>query len=145
VKLFRWIPLLILALALGACGEKPRTVNVVLPSVGKLNVGAPVRCFETKIGRVTAVTRQGNGVLVTMQIDDPGVVIRAGDTARETKPLVGQSAMEIVMGPPNAPPAGPNATLAAAEPVRQRSETLGPVQDVVEKIEKAYEVPPDLK
>jgi virulence factor Mce-like protein len=53
--------------------HKTYRVQALMPTAGSLTAGARVTMAGAKVGRVTAVRRQGMGALVSMQIDDDRV------------------------------------------------------------------------
>ena len=92
-------------------------IVVVLPSADGVREGAAVSYLGLSIGVVDHLEVHGGGVVVEVRIQRDDVDLRRGDAVRlKTLGILGDRQLEIVPGPPSAPPIGPGDTLYAMTP-----------------------------
>jgi len=149
------------ALAL-ACGPPPFVVHVSFPGQVELESGAPVVYQGVAIGEVGDVSLRQDApgrralVTVTLEIDDPAVVLRKGDRFQLSS-LRGVPVVVIAPAPQEAPPLASGAVVAGEPPLVTRMvdtlgeaiETIGQVaaeaiEEAIEEIQaQEAEAPPD--
>lgn len=95
---------------------KGQRVDAVFKSVAGLDDKASVRIAGVRVGRVDGLGLAGTQARVTLALDKP-IPLTQGTTARIANlGLLGEKYIELVPGPPDAPPLPPNAVLAGTTP-----------------------------
>jgi len=95
---------------------KGQRLEAVFPSVAGLDDKATVRVAGVRVGHVDGVGLQGNHARITLALEKP-LPLTEGTTARIANlGLLGEKYVELIPGPPGAPPLPDNAVLAGATP-----------------------------
>ncbi|HEX7180355.1 MAG TPA: MlaD family protein [Thermoanaerobaculia bacterium] len=122
VGLFATTCLIVLALLiwqiedLNPFAEGGRTVSAVFDSVAGLDDKASVRVAGVRVGRVDGIGLEGRRALVSLRLEQP-LPLTVGTVARiASLGLLGEKYVEIVPGPPNAPPLPDGAILPGETP-----------------------------
>lgn len=93
-----------------------RHVDAIFDSVAGLDNKASVRVAGVRVGEVDGVGLDGNRARVTIRLDQP-LPLTVGTTARVANlGLLGEKYIEIIPGPPDAPPLPPDAVLPGITP-----------------------------
>jgi phospholipid/cholesterol/gamma-HCH transport system substrate-binding protein len=97
-------------------GVKGQRLDAVFPSVAGLDDKASVRVAGVRVGRVDGVGLQGTRARITLALEKP-LPLTQGTTARIANlGLLGEKYVELIPGPPDAPPLPPNAVLVGTTP-----------------------------
>jgi phospholipid/cholesterol/gamma-HCH transport system substrate-binding protein len=97
-------------------GVKGQRLDAIFKSVAGLDDKASVRIAGVRVGRVDGVGLEGNQARITLALDKP-LPLTQGTTARiASLGMLGEKYVELVPGPPNAPPLPPNAVLIGTTP-----------------------------
>jgi phospholipid/cholesterol/gamma-HCH transport system substrate-binding protein len=122
VGIFATICLVVLALLIWKIEDlnpfqvKGQRVDAVFRTVAGLDDKASVRVAGVKVGHVDGVGLQGAQARITLALDKP-LPLTVGTTARIANlGLLGEKYVELVPGPPDAPPLPPNAVLIGKTP-----------------------------
>jgi phospholipid/cholesterol/gamma-HCH transport system substrate-binding protein len=95
---------------------KGQRYDAVFPSVAGLDDKASVRVAGVRVGRVDGVGLRGTRARITLALDKP-LPLTQGTTARIANlGLLGEKYVELVPGPPGAPPLPENAVLMGTTP-----------------------------
>jgi phospholipid/cholesterol/gamma-HCH transport system substrate-binding protein len=95
---------------------KGQRYDAVFPSVAGLDDKASVRVAGVRVGRVDGVGLRGTRARITLALDKP-LPLTQGTTARIANlGLLGEKYVELVPGPPGAPPLPENAVLLGTTP-----------------------------
>jgi phospholipid/cholesterol/gamma-HCH transport system substrate-binding protein len=95
---------------------KGQRLDAVFPSVAGLDDKASVRVAGVRVGRVDGVGLQGTQARITLALDKP-IPLNRGTRARIANlGLLGEKYVELVPGPPGAPPLPENAVLVGTTP-----------------------------
>lgn len=90
------------------------TLKVAMPNALGVVEGTPVQLDGRDVGRVTAVTAQGNQALVDAAVDPPAAPLHAGTTVTvETRSVLGERMLALHPGAPTNP-ALPTGTMIPA-------------------------------
>ena len=96
---------------------KGQRFDAVFPSVAGLDDKASVRVAGVRVGSVDGVGLQGTRARITLALDKP-LPLTQGTTARIANlGLLGEKYVELVPGPPDAPPLPENAVLGVEAPL----------------------------
>src|SRR3954464_117799 len=91
--------------------KKGQHIDAVFGTVAGLDDKASVRVAGVKVGHVDGVGLQGSQARITMELDKP-LPLTVGTTARIANlGLLGEKYVELVPGPPGAPPLPPHTVL----------------------------------
>ena len=91
-------------------------LDAIFKSVAGLDDKASVRIAGVRVGRVDGVGLEGNQARITLALDKP-LPLTQGTTARiASLGMLGEKYVELVPGPPNAPPLPQNAVLIGTTP-----------------------------
>lgn len=116
-------------------GIKGQRLNAVFDSVAGLDDKASVRIAGVRVGQVDGVGLQGTKARISLVFDKPQP-LTVGTTARIANlGLLGEKYVEIVPGPPGAPPLPPNATLAGSTPP-SIDDAMAKINDIGTSIQK---------
>ncbi|HEY4592332.1 MAG TPA: MlaD family protein, partial [Thermoanaerobaculia bacterium] len=122
VGIFASICLVVLAILiwkvedLNPFGVKGQRLNAVFDSIAGLDDKASVRIAGVRVGQVDAVGLQGTRARVGLSLDKP-IPLTVGTTARiASLGLLGEKYVEIIPGPPGAPPLPPDSVLIGTTP-----------------------------
>ncbi|HKI01773.1 MAG TPA: MlaD family protein [Thermoanaerobaculia bacterium] len=97
-------------------GNKGQRVDAVFKSVAGLDDKAAVRVAGVRVGRVDGLGLEGSHARITLALDKP-LNLTVGTTARIANlGMLGEKYVELVPGPPDAPPLPPNSVLAGTTP-----------------------------
>src|ERR1700760_999426 len=92
-------------------GVKGQRLHAIFDSIAGLDDKESVRIAGVRVGEVNGVGLQGTKARVTLVLDKP-IPLTVGTTARIANlGLLGEKYVEIIPGPPNAPPLPPGTTL----------------------------------
>src|SRR6476661_8815573 len=95
-------------------GTKGQRLHAVFDSVAGLDNKASVRIAGVRVGEVDGVGLLGSRARISFKFDKP-IPLTVGTTARIANlGLLGEKYVEIIPGPPNAPPLPEGATLAGS-------------------------------
>lgn len=95
---------------------KGQRVDAVFKSVAGLDDKAAVRVAGVRVGRVDGLGLQGTQARITLALDKP-LNLTVGTTARIANlGMLGEKYVELVPGPPDAPPLPPNTVLVGSTP-----------------------------
>ena len=95
---------------------KGQRLDAVFPSVAGLDDKASVRVAGVRVGRVDGVGLQGTQARISLALDKP-IPLTVGTQARIANlGLLGEKYVELVPGPPGAPPLPENAVLVGTTP-----------------------------
>ena len=95
---------------------KGQRLEAVFPSVAGLDDKATVRVAGVRVGHVDGVGLQGTHARITLALEKP-LPLTVGTTARIANlGLLGEKYVELVPGPPGAPPLPENAVLVGTTP-----------------------------
>jgi phospholipid/cholesterol/gamma-HCH transport system substrate-binding protein len=95
---------------------KGQHIDAVFRSVAGLDDKASVRVAGVKVGHVDGVGLQGTSARITIALERP-LPLTVGTTARIANlGLLGEKYVELIPGPPDAPPLPPDAVLQGATP-----------------------------
>ncbi|MFL6193136.1 MAG: MlaD family protein [Thermoanaerobaculia bacterium] len=95
---------------------KGQRVDAVFKSVAGLDDKASVRIAGVRVGRVDGLGLAGTQARVTLALDQP-IPLTQGTTARIANlGLLGEKYIELIPGPPDAPPLPPGTVLAGTTP-----------------------------
>ncbi len=95
---------------------KGQRVDAVFKSVAGLDDKASVRVAGVRVGRVDGLGLQGNQARITLALDKP-LPLTQGTSARIANlGLLGEKYVELVPGPPDAPPLPPGTVLIGTTP-----------------------------
>jgi phospholipid/cholesterol/gamma-HCH transport system substrate-binding protein len=95
---------------------KGQRLEAVFPSVAGLDDKASVRVAGVRVGRVDGVGLQGTRARITLALEKP-LALTIGTTARiASLGMLGEKYVELVPGPPDAPPLPENAVLVGTTP-----------------------------
>ncbi|HEV8580729.1 MAG TPA: MlaD family protein [Thermoanaerobaculia bacterium] len=95
---------------------KGQRIDAVFPSVAGLDDKATVRVAGVRVGRVDGVGLQDTHARITLALEKP-LPLTVGTTARIANlGLLGEKYVELVPGPPGAPPLPENAVLIGTSP-----------------------------
>lgn len=98
-------------------GDPGQQVEVLFDSVAGLNMKAPVRVAGVSVGRVEGLSLEGRRAKVTLLLDKP-VAMTEGTVARiANSGILGDKYVELIPGPPTAPPIPDGRTLEGHTPV----------------------------
>jgi phospholipid/cholesterol/gamma-HCH transport system substrate-binding protein len=96
--------------------NKGQRVDAVFKSVAGLDDKAAVRVAGVRVGRVDGLGLEGVHARVTLALDKP-LALTVGTTARIANlGMLGEKYIELVPGPPDAPPLPPDAVLIGSTP-----------------------------
>jgi len=96
--------------------KKGQRVDAVFKSVAGLDDKAAVRVAGVRVGRVDGLGLEGSHARITLALDKP-LGLTVGTTARIANlGMLGEKYVELVPGPPDAPPLPPDAVLAGSTP-----------------------------
>jgi phospholipid/cholesterol/gamma-HCH transport system substrate-binding protein len=97
-------------------GVKGQHLHAIFDSIAGLDDKASVRIAGVRVGEVNGVGLQGTKARVTLVLDKP-IPLTVGTTARIANlGLLGEKYVEIIPGPPGAPPLPPGSTLIGSTP-----------------------------
>jgi phospholipid/cholesterol/gamma-HCH transport system substrate-binding protein len=97
-------------------GVKGQRLDAVFPSVAGLDDKASVRVAGVRVGRVDGVGLEGTQARITLALEKP-LPLTQGTTARIANlGLLGEKYVELIPGPPSAPPLPENAVLIGTTP-----------------------------
>jgi phospholipid/cholesterol/gamma-HCH transport system substrate-binding protein len=95
---------------------KGQRVDAVFRSVAGLDDKASVRVAGVRVGRIDGVGLDGTHARITLALDKP-LALTVGTTARVSSlGMLGEKYVELIPGPPDAPPLPPNAVLVGTTP-----------------------------
>ncbi|HEY7215233.1 MAG TPA: MlaD family protein, partial [Thermoanaerobaculia bacterium] len=122
VGIFATICLVVLAILIwkiedfNPFGVKGQRLDAVFPSVAGLDDKASVRVAGVRVGHVDGVGLQGTHARITLALEKP-LPLTVGTSARIANlGLLGEKYVELVPGPPGAPPLPENAVLVGTSP-----------------------------
>ena len=96
--------------------NKGQRVDAVFKSVAGLDDKAAVRVAGVRVGRVDGLGLEGTHARITLALDKP-LNLTVGTTARIANlGMLGEKYVELIPGPPDAPPLPPNSVLAGTTP-----------------------------
>jgi phospholipid/cholesterol/gamma-HCH transport system substrate-binding protein len=98
-------------------GKKGQRVDAVFKTVAGLDDKASVRIAGVKVGHVDGVGLQGALARITLALDKQQKLTVGTTAAIANLGLLGEKYVELVPGPPDAPPLPPNAVLIGKTPV----------------------------
>jgi len=102
-------------------------ITVQLPDATDIYPGSDVQTAGVTIGRVSDVSRVGNGARVTAELAQQYAPLHSGATAvARTKTLLGEGYVEIAPGNPSAPPIPDGGVLpiSRVQPIQQLDDVL---------------------
>ncbi|HEX4960324.1 MAG TPA: MlaD family protein [Thermoanaerobaculia bacterium] len=115
-------------------GTKGQRLDAVFRSVAGLDDKASVRVAGVKVGHVDGVGLQDNQARISLSLDKP-LPLTVGTTARIANlGLLGEKYVEIIPGPPGAPPLPPNTVLQGTTPP-SIDEALAKINDIGSSIQ----------
>ena len=97
-------------------GEKGRRVDAVFDSVAGLDDKATVRVAGVRVGRVDGIGLDGAKARVTILLEKPLKLTEGSTASIANLGLLGEKYIELIPGPPDAPPLPANAVLAGITP-----------------------------
>jgi phospholipid/cholesterol/gamma-HCH transport system substrate-binding protein len=122
VGIFATLCLIVLAILiwkiedLNPFSTKGQRIDAVFKSVAGLDDKASVRIAGVRVGRVDGLGLQGTQARITLALDKP-LGLTQGTTAKiASLGMLGEKYVELVPGPPNAPPLPPDAVLSGTTP-----------------------------
>ena len=116
-------------------GTKGQRLHALFASVAGLDDKASVRIAGVRVGQVDGVGLQGTQARISLSFDKP-VPLTVGTTARIANlGLLGEKYVEIIPGPPNAPPLPEGATLVGSTPP-SLDEAIAKINDIGTSIQK---------
>lgn len=116
-------------------GVKGQRLHALFDSVAGLDDKASVRIAGVRVGEVNGVGLQGTKARVTLVLDKP-IPLTVGTTARIANlGLLGEKYVEIIPGPPNAPPLPPGSTLIGSTPP-SIDDAMAKLSDIGSSIQK---------
>lgn len=141
VGIFASICLVVLAVLiwkiedLNLFGVKGQRLNAVFDSVAGLDDKASVRIAGVRVGQVDGVGLQGTKARIGLALDKP-IPLTVGTTARIANlGLLGEKYVEIIPGPPGAPPLPPNSVLIGSTPP-SIDDAMAKLSDIGSSIQK---------
>ncbi|HET9210362.1 MAG TPA: MlaD family protein [Thermoanaerobaculia bacterium] len=141
VGIFASICLVVLAILiwkiedLNPFGVKGQHLHAVFDSIAGLDDKASVRIAGVRVGQVDGVGLQGTKARVGLALDKP-IPLTVGTTARIANlGLLGEKYVEIIPGPPGAPPLPPNSTLVGTTPP-SIDDAMAKLSDIGSSIQK---------
>ncbi len=141
VGLFATVCLVILAILiwkiedLNPFAEGGRRIDAVFDSVAGLDEKASVRVAGVRVGRVDRTGLQGNKARVTLFLEKP-LALTQGTFARiASLGLLGEKYVEIVPGPPGAPPLAADVVLRGETPP-SLDEAMAKLSDIGDSIQQ---------
>ena len=141
VGVFATICLVILALLIWQIEDwnpfvkEGQRLDAVFDSVAGLDDKASVRVAGVRVGEVDGVGLQGNRARITLRLDKP-LPLTVGTTARIANlGLLGEKYVELVPGPPNAPPLPPGTVLVGTTPP-SIDDAMAKLSDIGESIQQ---------
>jgi phospholipid/cholesterol/gamma-HCH transport system substrate-binding protein len=141
VGIFATLCLVILAILIWKIEDlNPFTVrgqryDAVFPSVAGLDDKASVRVAGVRVGRVDGVGLEGTQARITLALDKP-LPLTQGTTARIANlGLLGEKYVELVPGPPGAPPLPPDAVLIGSSPP-SFDDAMAKLEDIGDSIQQ---------
>jgi phospholipid/cholesterol/gamma-HCH transport system substrate-binding protein len=109
--------------------------DAVFPSVAGLDDKASVRVAGVRVGRVDGVGLEGTQARITLALDKP-LPLTQGTTARIANlGLLGEKYVELVPGPPGAPPLPPDAVLIGSSPP-SFDDAMAKLEDIGDSIQQ---------
>jgi phospholipid/cholesterol/gamma-HCH transport system substrate-binding protein len=115
--------------------KKGRRLHAVFQSVAGLDDKASVRIAGVRVGHVDGLGLLGTQARVTMQLERE-IPLTVGTTARIANlGLLGEKYVELVPGPPAAPPLPDNAVLAGSTPP-SLDDAMAKINDIGSSIQK---------
>jgi phospholipid/cholesterol/gamma-HCH transport system substrate-binding protein len=115
--------------------KKGRRLHAVFQSVAGLDDKASVRIAGVRVGHVDGLGLLGTQARVTMQLERE-IPLTAGTTARIANlGLLGEKYVELVPGPPTAPPLPDDAVLAGSTPP-SLDDAMAKINDIGASIQK---------
>ena len=116
-------------------GVKGQRVDAVFRSVAGLDDKATVRLAGVRVGRVDGIGLEGRMARVSLVLDRP-LPLTQGTTARIANlGLLGEKYVELVPGPPEAPPLPPGAVLPGETPP-SFDDAMAKLQDIGSSIQQ---------
>jgi phospholipid/cholesterol/gamma-HCH transport system substrate-binding protein len=116
-------------------GTKGQRLHAVFDSVAGLDNKASVRIAGVRVGEVDGVGLLGSQARISFKFDKP-IPLTVGTTARIANlGLLGEKYVEIIPGPPNAPPLPEGATLAGTTPP-SIDDAMAKINDIGSSIQK---------
>ncbi len=116
-------------------GVKGQRLHAIFDSVAGLDNKASVRIAGVRVGEVKSVGLQGTRARISLVLDKP-IPLTVGTTARIANlGLLGEKYVEIIPGPPNAPPLPEGATLAGTTPP-SIDDAMAKINDIGSSIQK---------
>lgn len=116
-------------------GVKGQRLHAIFDSIAGLDDKASVRIAGVRVGEVNGVGLQGTKARVTLVLDKP-IPLTVGTTARIANlGLLGEKYVEIIPGPPNAPPLPPGTTLIGSTPP-SIDDAMAKLSDIGSSIQK---------
>ncbi len=116
-------------------GVKGQRLHAIFDSIAGLDDKASVRIAGVRVGEVNGVGLQGTKARVTLVLDKP-IPLTVGTTARIANlGLLGEKYVEIIPGPPNAPPLPPGSTLIGSTPP-SIDDAMAKLSDIGSSIQK---------
>jgi len=116
-------------------GTKGQRLHAVFDSVAGLDNKASVRIAGVRVGEVEGVGLLGSRARISFSFDKP-IPLTVGTTARIANlGLLGEKYVEIIPGPPNAPPLPEGATLAGTTPP-SIDDAMAKINDIGTSIQK---------
>ncbi len=97
--------------------KKGQHIDAVFKTVAGLDDKASVRIAGVKVGHVDGVGLQGALARITLALDKPQKLTQGTTAAIANLGLLGEKYVELVPGPPDAPPLPPGAVLIGKTPV----------------------------
>jgi phospholipid/cholesterol/gamma-HCH transport system substrate-binding protein len=115
--------------------KKGQRLNAVFDSVAGLDDKAAVRVAGVRVGQVNGLGLVGNRARVHLVLSKP-LPLTVGTTARIANlGLLGEKYVELVPGPPNAPPLPENAVLVGTNPP-SLDDAMAKINDIGSSIQK---------
>jgi phospholipid/cholesterol/gamma-HCH transport system substrate-binding protein len=142
VGVFATICLVILALLVWQIEDwnpfvkQGQRLDAVFDSVAGLDDKASVRVAGVRVGEVDGVGLQGSRARITLRLDKP-LPLTVGTTARIANlGLLGEKYVELVPGPPNAPPLPPGTVLVGTTPpsIDDAMEKLSDIGESIQQV-----------
>ena len=141
VGVFATVCLVILALLIWQIEDwnpfvkQGQRIDAVFDSVAGLDDKASVRVAGVRVGEVDGVGLQGNRARITLRLDKP-LPLTVGTTARIANlGLLGEKYVELIPGPPDAPPLPPGTVLVGSTPP-SIDDAMAKLSDIGESIQK---------
>ena len=112
-----------------------RRIDALFDSVAGLDDKAAVRVAGVRVGRVDGVGLHGSRARVTLRLEQPLELTQGTKAAIATVGLLGEKYVELVPGPPEAPPLPAGAVLEGETPITF-DDAMAKLDDVVTSIQE---------